>query len=186
MPRWVGLCASSSSRQSNCTLYAAIPHAKKSAIAKQLVILICLALFLPLTISAQIKIFHKFKTDSSQIEDPLQQQIEDLSENTQTENADLTTLVENLKYYQDHPLNLNNATREELYDLLILSEIQIDNLLAHRIHFGTLISIYELQAVEGFDLATINKILPFIKVLDFSSTGHFNLKEMLKYGKMKS
>ena len=183
VPRWVGLCASSSSRQSNCTLYAAIPHAKKSTIAKQLVILICLALFLPLTISAQIKIFHKFKTDSSQIEDPLQQQIEDLSENTQTENADLTTLVENLKYYQDHPLNLNNATREELYDLLILSEIQIDNLLAHRIHFGTLISIYELQAVEGFDLATINKILPFIKVLDFSSTGHFNLKEMLKYGK---
>lgn len=134
-------------------------------------------------ISAQVKTDTIPRTDSVLTDDPLNQQIEDLSENLGSESVDLTTLVENLKYYKDHPLNLNNATLEELQDLMLLNEIQIDNLLSHRIRFGSLMSIYELQTVDGFDLATINKILPYVKVADMSDAGHFDFKEMLKNGK---
>ncbi len=129
------------------------------------------------------KISAQVSTDTIPDDNPLQQQIEDLSENLGSENVDLTTLVENLKYYQSHPLNLNTATREELEDMMILSEIQIDNLLAHRDQFGPLMSIYELQTIDGFDLATIYKILPYVRVSDMADGGHFNFHEMMKNGK---
>lgn len=114
---------------------------------------------------------------------PLDQQIEILSENIGSEDADLTALTENLRYYKEHPLNLNTATREELIDLGLLTDIQINNLLAHRERFGSLISIYELQAVEGFDLATIYSLLPYVKVADRMDAGHFSFGEMWENGR---
>lgn len=115
--------------------------------------------------------------------DPIQQQIENLAENLGTEDADYTNIEENLKYYAGHPLNLNTATREELQDLTLLDEIQITNLLEHRNRFGNLMSIYELQAVDGFDLATIYKIIPYVRVTDNTDAGHFSFEEMWKNGK---
>ncbi|HTL80558.1 MAG TPA: hypothetical protein VL651_02575 [Bacteroidia bacterium] len=122
-------------------------------------------------------------SDTVATDDPLQQQIENLSENLQSENVDLSALEENLKYYADHPLNLNTADREALEDLMLLDEVQIDNLLAHRLKFGDLMSIYELQTIDGFDLPTIYKILPYVRVNDYTETAHFSFHEMLKNGK---
>lgn len=124
------------------------------------------------------------QTDTSAVDDtPLDQQIENLSENIGQEDADLTALTENLQQYKQHPLNLNTATREELVDLGLLNDVQINNLLAHREQFGALISIYELQAVDGFDLATIYSILPYVTVTDRFDAGHFTIKEMFANGK---
>ncbi len=122
-------------------------------------------------------------TDSTATEDPINQQIENLSENLGTEEADFTMLVENLKYYAEHPLNLNTANREELQDLLLLSDVQIGNLISHRDRFGPMMSIYELQAIDGFDLETIQKILPYVRVADMTDAGHFSVSEMWKNGK---
>ena len=69
-----------------------------------------------------------------------------------------------LQYYQT-PLNLNTATREELRALLLLNENQITTLLQHRQANGDLLSVYELQSVEGYDLRTIGRVLPFVSVL---------------------
>jgi len=62
------------------------------------------------------------------------------------------------------PLNLNKASREDLIQLFVLKESQITNLLKHIQKNGKLLSIYELQSIEGFDLETIYKILPFVNV----------------------
>ena len=43
---------------------------------------------------------------------PLDQQIEILSENVGSEDADLTALTENLRYYKEQTINLHTATRE--------------------------------------------------------------------------
>lgn len=143
--------------------------------SKRFLLICCLCQFV-FVMNAQV--------DTTQAGDtPLDQQIEILSENLGTEDADLTALTENLKYYKEHPLNLNSATREELVDLGLLNDIQINNLIAHRERFGALISIYELQAVDGFDLATIYNILPYVKVADRMDSGHFTFKEMWKDGK---
>jgi hypothetical protein len=141
------------------------------------------ALMIFLFVFTTNKISAQVTSDTTLTEDPLQQQIEDLSESIGTEDADLTTLTETLKYYQDHPLNLNTATREELEELMLLSDIQIDNLLEHRTKFGPMMTIYELQTIDGFDLATIYKILPYVHVTDMSSSGHFDIHEMFKNGK---
>ncbi len=101
----------------------------------------------------------------------------------QTENGDLSNLTETWTYYKAHPLNLNKAQKEELTDLILLSDIQINNLLKHREKNGNLISIYELQSIDGFDLATIKKITPFVYVSDHFNSAFFSTKEMFKDGK---
>lgn len=101
----------------------------------------------------------------------------------QTEDGDLSNLTETWTYYKAHPLNLNKAQKEELTDLILLSDIQINNLLKHREKNGNLISIYELQSIDGFDLATIKKITPFVYVSDHFNSAFFSTKEMFKDGK---
>ncbi len=75
-------------------------------------------------------------------------------------------VYETLFLLYTNPLDLNKATREDLQALYILSELQINNFLAYRKENGTLITLYELQAVPLFDLETIYKILPFVTVDD--------------------
>ncbi|MCD6017510.1 MAG: hypothetical protein K0S53_631 [Bacteroidetes bacterium] len=120
---------------------------------------------------------------NEQVDEQINQNIELLSEQMQSEDGDLTNLTEAWTYYKNHPLNLNRARREELTDLLILTDIQINNLLKHREKNGYLISIYELQSIDGFDLNTIKKITPFVYVSDNFNSAFFSTKEMFKDGK---
>lgn len=92
-------------------------------------------------------------------------------------------MTEAWTYYKAHPLNLNRTKKEELADLLLLTDIQINNLLKHREKNGYLISIYELQSIDGFDLNTIKKITPFVFVSDNFNSAFFSTKEMLKDGR---
>lgn len=82
----------------------------------------------------------------------------------QQENINYEDIYESLFQLYQSPIDLNTATYEEFSSLYVLSVSQIKNLLAHRTQFGDLLSIYELQAVAGFDLATIQQILPFVEV----------------------
>lgn len=112
----------------------------------------------------------------------VQQRIEFISEQLESEEIDLTNVIEILTYRIDHPLNLNGAEKEDLAELGLLTEIQINDLLLHRKQFGKLISIYELQSLRYWDLETIYMILPFVKVDDKLDQLHVSLKEALKQG----
>ncbi|TND02592.1 MAG: hypothetical protein FD123_4054 [Bacteroidetes bacterium] len=112
----------------------------------------------------------------------VEQRIENLSESTEQEEADYTTLTDALQRYAEHPLNLNRASREELNDLQLLDDIQIDNLLRHIEKNGFLLTIYELQTVDGFNLNTIEKILPYVSIYDAFGSAHFSMREMFKNG----
>ncbi|WP_310397273.1 hypothetical protein [Hymenobacter sp.] len=83
----------------------------------------------------------------------------------QSDQVPYEDLYETLLQYYQTPLNLNTATREELRALLLLSENQITTLLRHRQATGDLLSVYELQSIEGYDLRTIGRVLPFVNVL---------------------
>lgn len=88
----------------------------------------------------------------------------------QQENINYEDLYENLFQLYQNPIDLNKATYEELSALYVLSVVQIKNLLVHRTQYGDLLSIYELQAVAGFDLPTIQQLLPFVEVRQKFST----------------
>lgn len=123
------------------------------------VLVLSLLLFVPLLGRSQSR-----PDDDRQ--NAIDQVIELVSENLEAEELDFTTFLEDLQYFYNHPLNLNRATRSELQRLLILDAFQVEALLTHIAYSGKLLSIYELQGVDGFDLATIETILPFVKVSD--------------------
>ena len=75
-------------------------------------------------------------------------------------------LYENMVQLRTQPINLNSASAEELRFLTLLSESQIQNLKHHIEVNGMLISLYELQAIPGFDSTTISLLLPFVEVRD--------------------
>jgi hypothetical protein len=84
----------------------------------------------------------------------------------QEEDLDYEDLYESLFQLYTHPLNLNTATRDELAATYILSEEQLNHFFNYRKFNGRLLTIYELQAIPGFDLSTIYKLLPFVEVHD--------------------
>jgi hypothetical protein len=92
--------------------------------------------------------------------------IQELVGRPDTEDLNYEDLYESLLQYYQQPLNLNKTGGEELANLFLLAPRQIDNLLRYIQDNGPLLSLYELQAVPGFDLATIHKILPFVAVPD--------------------
>lgn len=79
-------------------------------------------------------------------------------------------LYENLLQLLSHPLDLNKVNNEELRFIKVLSEEQIESFMKYRAENGKLISIYELQAIPGFDLDIIHKLVPLVKVSDPTST----------------
>ncbi|HPM39898.1 MAG TPA: hypothetical protein PK371_03270 [Bacteroidales bacterium] len=114
--------------------------------------------------------------------DEVQQNIEYIAEESGAEEGDFSELTENLKYYLTHPINLNNTTIDELRNLGLLTDIQIVNFFDHIQKNGKLLSIYELQSIESWDLETINKILPFVKISDAEVAHKYNFSEVMKNG----
>ncbi|MFC5271496.1 ComEA family DNA-binding protein [Adhaeribacter terreus] len=90
--------------------------------------------------------------------------VQELFSQQQDKDLPYEDIYENLLQFYQNPINLNRANREELSSLFILSEVQITALFEHINRTGGLLSIYELQTIEGFDLITINKLLPFVTV----------------------
>ncbi len=94
-----------------------------------------------------------------------QQTLEDLMESLGTEpdeNTDFQEILDDLSYFSQHPLSVNLATKDELYRLHFLSEIQIDELIEFRTKTGQIYSLYEMAAIKGFNPDLLNKLEPFI------------------------
>lgn len=109
--------------------------------------------------------------------------IEDFLENSEDENFDFNTIFENLSFYYQNPIDINEATEEELRDLIIINENQIRQLLQHRNTFGNFLSIYELQTIPSWTLPFIKNIVPFLTVKrGFKDLYAFNWKEFYKEG----
>jgi hypothetical protein len=117
--------------------------------------------------------------------DVIQQRIEFISEQLAVEDIDLTNVIEVLNYYYENPINLNSASSQELQEMNLLTDIQIAALLLHIKLFGKLITIYELQSLEYWDLQTIRLVLPFVRVDDRLDNLHVSLREAVANGKFE-
>jgi len=78
-------------------------------------------------------------------------------------------------------MNLNTATEEDLIQLRILEVLQVKNFISYRKLLGPILNVYELQAVPGWDIETIHKLLPYIKIGRDESL-YTSLKERWKGG----
>ena len=86
-----------------------------------------------------------------------------------------TEIYETLFQCFQHPVNLNDATEEQLNAILILSPLQVKAIVNHRLKEGYFHSIYELQSLEEFDVITIKRITPFFTV---APPTKFNFKQI--------
>ncbi|UZD24020.1 helix-hairpin-helix domain-containing protein [Algoriphagus halophytocola] len=82
----------------------------------------------------------------------------------QDDDLDFESIYEVLFQLYQNPIAINQASAEVLAASYLLAPDQINNLIAYRENNGPLISLYELQAVPGFDLNTIQRILPFLSI----------------------
>lgn len=84
--------------------------------------------------------------------------------NLQDAEINYEDLYESLLLLYQTPLNLNTASTYQLQSLYILSSVQIQNLQTYIEQKGKLITLYELQVIDGFDYATIERLKPFVVV----------------------
>ena len=73
-------------------------------------------------------------------------------------------IYEDLLYYLQNPLDINTAGADDLRRLWLLNELQIENLIRYRQELGGLVTIYELQYIDGFSQDDVRKVIPFIAV----------------------
>jgi len=113
---------------------------------------------------------------SSFSQDPLlpSEKLDKIAENANEEIED-DGWMDDLVEFKKHPLSVNSADAEELKHLRVLSDLQIDHLISYRKLFGKLLHIYELQAVPGWSVDLIRKLLPFLTI-----TEPLSLKEDLR------
>ena len=129
-----------------------------------------------------IPLITKSQTKEEDKNSIIEKRVEYLIEDAEDSDADYTTLFDQLSFYYDHPLNLNRADLDGLEQLGILTSIQINNLLLHIENNGKLMTLEELQTIDGFDLETIKMLLPFVKVSTDVDNAQLTLKELLKNG----
>jgi hypothetical protein len=110
-----------------------------------------------------------------------EQKLETLTENSDDNETEDDSFLQSMQQFLKDPINLNTADAEQLKELLILSPIQIQNLISYRNLLGNFINLYELQAVPGWNIGTIQKLRLFITVSNKVVLVH-SLKERLQNG----
>lgn len=115
--------------------------------------------------------------------DVIEQRIEAAVEQLGGDNdVDLTNLFELLVDRYNDPIDLNRTDAQELNSLLLLNDVQVSALLQHIRRNGKLLSLYELQTIDGWDATTIALIRPFVTVRESQMGARASLKEILKQG----
>lgn len=115
----------------------------------------------------------------------IQERIEFIAQEMETEEISLEDLFEVLDNYYDNPLNLNSATKEELEELMLINEFQINSLLKWREENGFFETLYEIKDIDFWDVLTLNQIIPFVRVSEVKEKKKRKLSEYLKEGKVE-
>ena len=104
----------------------------------------------------------------AQVSVPASTAIEQKLESNTESNADLETeddaWLQQLHRFIKDPLNLNTVVEQDLVQLQILTPLQTGNFFSYRKIFGPFLSIYELQAIPGWNGQVLQKIRPFVCV----------------------
>lgn len=99
------------------------------------------------------------------------------------EDIDLSVIIDDLSSLWENPLDLNQATHEDLSRLYLLNDFQINNLLDYVKRFGPVLSIYELGYIEGLTTEVVTKISPFLTIGTRLPGIKLSAKNIIRYGK---
>lgn len=110
----------------------------------------------------------------------IERSIENIAEGLEDDNIDFTNLFDVLTSFYENPINLNAKNiKGDLLETQLLTEFQVNDLLKHIETNGKLMSVYELQAINGFDNRTISNLLPFVTVNTNFYSPNTSFKDMI-------
>jgi len=110
--------------------------------------------------------------------------IEAIVDKTGAEN-DYSELTDDLYYFKENPLNLNEMQADQLRLLIFLTDLQRRNLYDYIQRYGELLSVYELLAIDGFDRKTVENILPYIVIKPSAKHQPLKFQDVFRYGKTR-
>ena len=87
-----------------------------------------------------------------------------LQEQESDADFDYNDLFDELDYLLKRPLDLNQLSKDDLDLFPFLTPVQKAAYVEYLEIFGPLLAEYELQAIPYFDLITIRRLLPFVKI----------------------
>lgn len=126
--------------------------------------------FLIITVLASLYFYDPLHAQDIDIIDAqLKQAIELISEKSSAEEQDLSYILDGLKILIKYPVNINTEEIHQLVELRLLNTTQALSIRSHIIKNGKLIDIYELQAIDGLNLKSIQLLLPFITIAEKST-----------------
>jgi hypothetical protein len=76
----------------------------------------------------------------------------------------ITTFIEQLHELSENPVSINSGDENEISRLFFLSDFQIKAIADYVKSSGSLVSIYEITGIPGFDQQTAEMMVPFITI----------------------
>ncbi|MFW0715241.1 helix-hairpin-helix domain-containing protein [Pedobacter sp. N23S346] len=131
------------------------------------------------TFFVMIGIMANAQTTTQQLE--VKDILESVAENL-PDDYDITELIDILVRYKKHPVNLNKTTPEELKTFVFLSPLQISNFFMRIKESGDLADVLELQSIDGYDLKTVQSLLPFVTLSEDTEYEKLTLQNMRLLG----
>ncbi len=108
--------------------------------------------------------------------------IENLTEKAEQE-YDYSDLLDEFMELQENPVNINSPEEsEKLIPLFLLDDLLYQNLLQYIDSNGQLLSPQELLLVDGFNMQTLQYLLPFIKAEEVQKVTYPKPSKIFKYG----
>ncbi|MBO7539886.1 MAG: helix-hairpin-helix domain-containing protein [Prevotella sp.] len=93
-------------------------------------------------------------------------------------------MYEQMCELDQHPINLNQASREQLEQLPFLSAQQVEEIMAYLYQYGPMKSVGELQMIRSLDYQRRRLLTYFIEIDDGEQKRDYpNLKTMAQYGR---
>ena len=123
-------------------------------------------------------------TCQAQVTDDWQEEFRQWLETEDVDASAINDLFEHLLEKAEHPINLNQATREELEQLPFLTEQQVEQLLEYVSRNGPMRSIGELQMLTNLDPERLRLLRNFVFIGEPSQKGNtLRLDSVFRHGK---
>lgn len=112
--------------------------------------------------------------------------IEQLVMNNENSSRSWENMITDLEELKEHPIPINQATKEQLERIPFLSDQLVENILYYLYKYGPMLSDKELMMVEDMDIQTARCLKLFITFQQTEKEeDKIKLKNVFKYGKQE-